>query len=543
MKPPPTVNPDERARSASWCGRRASWRGHRSESGDTLVELLIALAVIGLTAVALLSGFSTSLSASAEHRSLVSIDTVLKSFVETATYQLSLQPQPPIVAPQFTDCATASTYSPLTLSQNGYTAIISANGSTPAVEYWNGSSWTTSCNASAIPPQPQLINAQVTGRGATENLQFAVSDPAYSSPVPAFTSANSVNEVSGVQFQFPVSATGGPAPTLSASGLPTGVTFVDNGGGNGTLAGTNSVAVGTYTITFTATNSVGTATQTFTLVVRSAPVITSAPSDTVPPGSGFTFAVTATGTPTPALSASGLPTGVTFVDNGGGSGTLTGLNNVASNTYAITLTATNSAGTATQPFTLVVSAASVPTFTSVNSATEPYHTAFNFTVQTTGAPTPTLTTSALPAGVTFHDNGNNTGTLSGTNSVVPFSYGITFTATNSAGTATQTFTLVVSAQSTPTITAPTTASPEKVRKNKSGTFNLTGTNFVNGVIVTGSGPAFAAGQATLTYTYVNSGLILVTVNAGGTSGVYGTFTVTNPDGGFATQTNSYETTN
>ncbi len=185
------------------------------------------------------------------------------------------------------------------------------------------------------------------------------------------------------------------------------------------MAGTNSVAVGTYHITFTATNSVGTATQNFTLVVGSAPVITSASSDTVPPGSGFTFAVTATGTAPLALSASGLPAGVTFVDNGGGSGTLTGLNSVASGSYTITFTATNAFGTTSQTFTLVVTAASIPTFTSANSVTEPYHTAFTFTVQTTGAPAPALTSSALPPGVTFHDNGNNTGTLSGTNSGRP----------------------------------------------------------------------------------------------------------------------------
>ena len=176
----------------------------------------------------------------------------------------------------------------------------------------------------------------------------------------------------------------------------------------------------------------------------------------MPPGSGFTFGVTTTGTPAPALSATGLPAGVTFADNGNGSGTLTGLASVASGSYPITFTATNIAGTTSQAFTLVVTAATIPTFTSAANATEPYHTAFNFTVQTTGAPIPTLTSSALPTGVTFHDNGNNTGTLSGTNAVTPSSYPITFTATNIAGTATQSFTLVVTAQSTPTITSPTT---------------------------------------------------------------------------------------
>ena len=527
MNRPPLVNPDDGAQSDGKRRGRAS-SGQRSESGDTLVELLIAMAVIGITAVALLTGFSTSFSASAEHQSLASIDTVLKSFVETATYQLSLQPQPPTTTPQFTTCATVSTYSSVTLSQNGYTANI------VAVQYGSGSppSWGPSCTANANPPQPQLLTAQVTGRGGSESLQFVVANPAYSSPAPTFTSANTVTEASGNQFNFPVTATGRPAPMLSASApLPAGVTFTDNGGGNGTLAGTNAVAAGSYPITFTATSTGGTATQAFTLVVNSAPAIAGGPTGgaTEPPGSGFSIAVTATGTPTPSLSASApLPAGVTFADNGGGHGTLTGTNNVAPNTYTITFTATNSAGTATQVFTLVVSAASAPTFTSANSVTEPYHTAFSFTVRTTGAPTPTITSSALPPGVTFVDNGNNTGTLSGTNSVVPFSYGITFTATNSAGTATQSFTLVVSAQSTPTITSPTVANPENPGHNNQATFTLAGSGFVNGAgfKVTGGGSATVN-----SFTYLNSGQIQVTVTGSGGSGAAGFFTVTNPDGG------------
>ena len=70
-----------------------------------------------------------------------------------------------------------------------------------------------------------------------------------------------------------------------------------------------------------------------------------------------------------------------------------------------------------------------------------------FTVTTTGFPAPTLTLggAALPAGVTFVDNGNGTGTLSGTPAAgTGGTYAITFTATNGVGsTAPQAFTLTV----------------------------------------------------------------------------------------------------
>ena len=54
---------------------------------------------------------------------------------------------------------------------------------------------------------------------------------------------------------------------------------------------------------------------------------------------------------------------------------------------------------------------------------------------TTGAPTPALTeTGALPAGITFTDNGNGTATIAGTaTSGTGGSYPITITATNAVG--------------------------------------------------------------------------------------------------------------
>jgi hypothetical protein len=84
-----------------------------------------------------------------------------------------------------------------------------------------------------------------------------------------------------------------------------------------------------------------------------------------------------------------------------------------------------------------------PSFTSGTSTTATHGVHFSFTVSTTGIPIPVLTESKkLPAGVTFHNNGNGTGTLAGTATTVK-TYPIKFKATSSTGKATQYFTLVI----------------------------------------------------------------------------------------------------
>ena len=170
-----------------------------------------------------------------------------------------------------------------------------------------------------------------------------------------------------------MTTTGTPTAALSESGaLPSGVTFVDNGNGTATLAGTPAASTaGTYPLTITAANGVTpNATQSFTLTVAAvqAPVITSAGHQVVRHRAApNTFAVTTTGTPTAALSESGaLPSGVTFVDNGNGTATLAGTPAASTaGTYPLTITAANGVTpNATQSFTLTVAAVQAPVITS-----------------------------------------------------------------------------------------------------------------------------------------------------------------------------------
>ena len=103
------------------------------------------------------------------------------------------------------------------------------------------------------------------------------------------------------------------------------MTFVDNGDGTATLSGTPTAGSGgVYPLTITAANgATPSAVKTFTLTVDEAPSVTSADQATFIQGTPGTFTVTTSGYPAPALSfSSGLPSGVSFVDNGNGTGTL-----------------------------------------------------------------------------------------------------------------------------------------------------------------------------------------------------------------------------
>lgn len=74
-----------------------------SDAGDTLIEILVALVIIGLTVVALLGVLTTSITSSAEYRTLASIDTVLKNMADAFKNEIQVQPGS---AGVYTNCAT-----------------------------------------------------------------------------------------------------------------------------------------------------------------------------------------------------------------------------------------------------------------------------------------------------------------------------------------------------------------------------------------------------------------------------------------------------
>ncbi|MGO9275578.1 MAG: protease pro-enzyme activation domain-containing protein [Terriglobia bacterium] len=211
----------------------------------------------------------------------------------------------------------------------------------------------------------------VTGWGSMNGaaLITALTGP----PVPSFTISASPTSVSVVQGNngtstITTAASGGfnSAIALTASGQPTGVTVSFNptpiaapGSGTSTMtmAVASTTATGTYTITVTGTGGGDTQTATVSLTVT-APVtgnftLSASPSSVrVVRGNSVTSTITSTVTggfnSAIALSASGLPSGVTATFNptsitGAGTSTLTlkTTTGTATGTHTITITGTS----------------------------------------------------------------------------------------------------------------------------------------------------------------------------------------------------------
>jgi hypothetical protein len=143
-----------------------------------------------------------------------------------------------------------------------------------------------------------------------------ITSPASGSVLPAATV--------GQSYSTTITATGIPAPTFTATGLPPGLSI---GADSGVISGIPTTT-GTYTPAVTATSAAGTDTATYTLpVVNTGPAradlaISMTAPTTLPPGGTGTIIVTVINkgpqTATGVLTLLSVPSGLTITSAGGG---------------------------------------------------------------------------------------------------------------------------------------------------------------------------------------------------------------------------------
>ena len=293
----------------------------------------------------------------------------------------------------------------------------------------------------------------VSAGGTSSNSATANVTTLSGAAAPAFgANPGPLGATVGVARVFAVAASGSPAPTLAlkSATASSGYSFT---AGTGELSYTAPAGdIGARTFTFTASNSAGVATQVVSVTVGDVPAV--APTFGTNPGPlgattgvARTFTVSATGSPAPtlALKSTTASSGYSFTAGTGLLNYTAPAGDAGARTF--TFTASNSAGVATQVVSVTVGAAAVaPAFT---GGAGPYVTttgvAVAFTESAAGSPAPTLAlrSTTASAGYTFTPG---TGALSYTPPVGDAgARTFTFTASNSAGVATQVVSVTVNA--------------------------------------------------------------------------------------------------
>ena len=281
--------------------------------------------------------------------------------------------------------------------------------------------------------------------GAITEVEISVDQP------PTITSSTSLTAAAGTALSQQIVTSGYPAPTFTATGLPSDISLSSTGA----LAITPQTPGGNYSFSVTATNGISPATtEPFTFYISQAPTSLTIPYPmTMVTGVDASYRVTAAGYPSPAMTETGpLPSGLSFVDNGDGTGTLSGTpSSSATGSSVLSFTATNATGSQTGSASFTVEAVPQITVPSTDTLATDVGTSTKIPLSTSGYPVPTLSLVAgtIPSGMSLSGT-----TISGT----PFTagtYPITLRASNVAGVATQSLTITVNGELTlPVITLP-----------------------------------------------------------------------------------------
>ncbi len=148
--------------------QRAELSAGGGDRGETLIELLITIAIMGIAVVAILGAVLTAVGASSLHRSQVTAVNDLRSAAETLSRT---------AATGYTPCATSAQVA---------TGLPPGGGVTVAgVRYWNGSAFGSSCSAGSDQGLQQ-VTLQVTlasqfGPSYAQTLAVVVRKPCTSS--------------------------------------------------------------------------------------------------------------------------------------------------------------------------------------------------------------------------------------------------------------------------------------------------------------------------------------------------------------------------
>ena len=338
------------------------------------------------------------------------------------SFTLAVSPSPISTNPTSASTSAGTAYSGQ-LSTSGGSGTVSYTESAGAPQIVVNSNGTISAPATLTPGTygASGTDSDSVGDSGKWTLTLTVTAPLPPScNPPVVTSANVATATVGTPFSFTVTTCTNAVPTIKGSGLPKGLTLVDQRNGTALIQGTPAVndhASYSGTIMAAVRGEVA-ASQSFTVTVDQLAVFKSKAKTVVTAGQPITepFEVlTKLGNPEPALTATGLPQGMMLLDNGNGTGEFVGTPEATTGgLYTVTISASNVVGTLQQTFALYDY--QLPTFGSVPaSETVTKGTPITpITVSYFGYPIPSVKASGLSKGfVATIDTTTQTVTISG----------------------------------------------------------------------------------------------------------------------------------
>jgi type II secretory pathway pseudopilin PulG len=145
-------------------------------AGETLLEVLIALVVIGIAGAAVMTAFGTSVTLSGVHRRLTRTDTDARNFADRLVRAIDTK------SLAYAPCATQTSYPPAGVG--GFSASPGDTVTITGVTYWNGTSFTAGCTPSTDAGVQRvavtITNADVR---ATTSVQVVIRKPCLLSDV------------------------------------------------------------------------------------------------------------------------------------------------------------------------------------------------------------------------------------------------------------------------------------------------------------------------------------------------------------------------
>lgn len=176
------------------------------------------------------------------------------------------------------------------------------------------------------------------------------------SAVPELTLPDDVTFVVGQRGDsYAIEANGDQVPVISVDGLPPGLRLTTYGDGSAILHGTPTGPAGVTTVEVRAANAEAISSQSLTVVVQQRPAFVDLGRLVFRAGAFTSSTIRTTGFPAPGIGLDGdLPAGLTFADNGDGTGTISGSPLGGPESAPITLTAVNEVADASQTITVEV---------------------------------------------------------------------------------------------------------------------------------------------------------------------------------------------